>query len=187
MDTASTSTGQVPLEFAWRVHEYTTESIRFADAKAGAIAAWCSGFVAALFAARAHTLCRLDRLALPWGEHVSAPDTLFGGLAFGSFTFLGAGAIVALVAVLPRQPVAPPGQCTRSLIFWIEVLAQPTCSAYKEGLRRLSTGEAVEQVADHIYTLAYIATRKFKLVTLSVYLAFLGTVLSATLVLSGAL
>jgi len=41
-------------EFAWKVHAYTNDYIRFADAKAGVVITWCASLVALLFAAKAH-------------------------------------------------------------------------------------------------------------------------------------
>ena len=35
------------LEFAWKVHQYVGENIRFADTKASLVAAWCGGVIGA--------------------------------------------------------------------------------------------------------------------------------------------
>jgi hypothetical protein len=42
------------IEFAWHVHTYTNEYVRFADTKAAAVLAISAGLIGGLFAAKAH-------------------------------------------------------------------------------------------------------------------------------------
>jgi hypothetical protein len=73
------STQPTDTDFIWKVHSYTNEYIRFADAKAGAVIAWCSALTAALFAAKAHYKFR--------GSSID----FFGFLALVAFLSLAGG------------------------------------------------------------------------------------------------
>ncbi len=86
-------------EFAWKVHQYTNEYIRFADQKAGIVLAVETGLLAAAYAAKLHQACWPSRLTV---SEATLYDTTVGVLSWLAFAGLGLGAIFALWAVAPR-------------------------------------------------------------------------------------
>src|SRR4051812_42300970 len=79
-------------EFAWKVHAYLTDQIKFADAKAGAVFTLGSAIVGGLWASHAHRT--LNSAPSSWGWR--------GTVAAVAFLLLFTGLISAALVVRPR-------------------------------------------------------------------------------------
>src|SRR2546428_5070756 len=92
-------------EFLWKVHSYTNDYIRFADAKAGFSVGIASALLAVLYAAKCHelfvTLAPVQRTPLAW-------------VSVGAFLSLVASILAAVAAVRPRLWT----HSDKGFIFW---------------------------------------------------------------------
>ncbi len=157
------------LDFAWRVHSYTNDYIRFADQKAALLLAAQTALVAALYSAKLHQACSPARL--DWAG-ASPKDTLLGGAALAAFAALLTGCAYAVAAIAPRlrtqfyrtlrerllgsaQP-APKGD-----IYWKSVLAYASAGEYAQRIKSTDAADQTQAVCEHTYVLASIADGKF--------------------------
>jgi hypothetical protein len=157
-------------DFVWHAHAYTNDYIRFADTKAGAVIAWCSGLIAALFAAKVH-------------HHFmhASNSTVLGLLALVAFAALSAGLLAAFGAIHPRL-----WSSTEQVgfIFWERVRRHRDAAAFWEELKKHQAAACLtEETAGHLYDLAGICKSKYRWVAWSMWLALAGSVAGALVVL----
>ena len=176
------------LEFAWKVHAYTNEYIRFADSKAGLALAVVAGLVATLFGAKGHTHLHYSRLWFVCGA-IDGEATALGGLSLVGFLGLLAAAWLLIRAIWPRlwaksqadiekekaanPPVIPGG---RGLIFWDKVREHSTAAEYEGAVKQADVAAQLHQVADHVHTLAGIAKQKYDRILWAVLPGVIGAI-----------
>lgn len=164
-------------EFLWNVHSYLNEYIRFADAKAVVVIAWASALFGALHSADAHHF--LD----PRTFTLTSPEfwlSLHGIGAFLGFALLTGSFTVAVGSIIPRLwDGTKPG-----FIFWGNVLRYAGPADFYSAL--LNEPDLPRHLAEHIYTLARIATTKYSRIAWAIRLAFLGSIAAGLTVLCSA-
>jgi hypothetical protein len=149
------------LEYAWRVHEYINEYIRFSDSKGGAVIAFGSGLIAVLYAAGLHKEALL-KVPLQWGWS--------GILAAVSFCCLGAGIALAGFSIKPRLT----NEQSRGFVFWESILGYGTPADLWRDLRTRNEEHLGEHLVHHLHTLAGVCRRKYRWVGLSMWFTFIG-------------
>ena len=178
------------LDFAWKVHSYTNEYIRFADSKAGLTLAVAAGLVASLFGAKAHAYIHWSRLWFVCGQF-EWESTLIGIFSLVSFLGLLAAAVLLVWAIEPRiwskshedkrteMDAMPPLLVTsRGLIYWELVRAHGTAAAYEAELKDTDCNAQITQVTAHIFVLGDIAKRKYVRIKWAIWAGCLGTLAS---------
>jgi hypothetical protein len=170
-------------EFAWKVHAYTNEYIRFADTKAGAVIAWCGGLMGVLFAANAHH----HFMKAGWAGTWAATDCWVTSLAAASvlaFILLTLGAVAAFWCVKPRLWSTERSRThDRGFIYWEAVRAYGDASAFTEALGLQDTIALTQRTSEHVFVLGGIAKTKFLWVDRAIWLAFGGSLFAAIVAL----
>ncbi len=175
------------LEFAWKVHGYTNEYIRFADSKAGVALAIAAGLVASLFGAKAHTYLHYSRLWFVCGgfEWEATLVAVFSLVAFGG---LITAAVLLVWAIEPRlwkktpadgeaeKTVNPPLVAGRDLIYWESVREHGTGDGYDQAVRQTDPDTQLRQVTEHVFVLGDIAKKKYARIKWSIWAGVVGTV-----------
>jgi hypothetical protein len=135
-------------EFLWKVHSYTNEYIRFADAKAGFVVGFASAVLWALFAGRCHEMFIVvaprQWNALAW-------------LSLASYLLLLASILASITAVRPRLWAGS----SKGLIFWKSVTRYGDMDAYTNAVLAVSPDELPTHLANHVYALARVSGRKY--------------------------
>lgn len=160
-------------EFTWRVHTYTNEYIRFADAKAGAVFAIGSAVVGALWVSKAH-LSFVESSPIAW--------TGRAWLMLLSFILLAVGMLTSGVAVRPRLWTT---QSTPGLLFWERVAAHTSGTSYWTALTASRPEELSRQVAEHVYDLAKVARAKYRWASVATNVTLAGAILGSALLVLG--
>lgn len=162
------SAGEPCLESAWAIHSYVNEYIRFGDAKALVVIAWCSSLIAGLYSLNAH------RLIVDLWEQFSWPAVLHALGAVLAFGLLVAGFTFSVLAIRPNLTTSR----ERGVIFWQTVRNFDTGTDYAQHLRGMGVIEFHEEVGRHIFDIAGIATRKYWWVNRSIWLAAAGSIVA---------
>jgi hypothetical protein len=197
-------------EFVWKVHSYTNDYIRFADAKAGAMITWCAGLIALLFTIKAQNRF-MD--TGPTFTGIDFEATALGFLAVSAFILLAFSVLFGFLTVLPRLwdvdavpesvtwrmqewpkrlaliakefiaaflPIQPKHP---GLIYWNSVGAYQKPEAYAAAISGSTADELTAATAHHVHVLAGIARRKYYHVDCCIRLAFVGSVAALILAL----
>ena len=157
-------------EFTWKTHDYVNAYIRFADTKAGVVIVFCSGLMAALYAAKVH-IAILNTAPGVWGS-----IQVIGCFAWVVLVF---AAVCAALVVLPRLTSQQP----QGFIFWQSILAFKSADGFCQAYGARREAQLAEHLARHLYDLASVADRKYFWVGLSVWSALGGSILAATAIL----
>jgi hypothetical protein len=155
-------------QFAYFLHLYIRDFIKFADQKAGFVLAVTSAILAFLVKQGAQ-----KSLLAPLGNRSFSDWS-----AFFACLLVSLGAFVALLVVLPRLRGKPHG-----IVYWGAFLRLGDASAYKEALRPLDESQLVSAIIEHCYELAEIADRKYELLKWATWLGALGAVAAAFVLL----
>lgn len=189
----------IQIEFAWKVHGYTNDYIRFADPKAAFGMAAVSGLVACLFSLKAHQYPSIARVyESGYAAHVIA----YSVAVVASFALLLASAVIFTTVISPRlwriafesikhrirhwvtrllgeeKKSAPKD----GLIFWEEVLAQGSAEAYVKHLNSIDAKQALKEIANHTYTLAGVASAKYARLKLGIGTGVLGCLFAVVVI-----
>jgi Family of unknown function (DUF5706) len=164
------------FDFAWKVHAYICDYIRFADTKAAALIAWCTALITMLWSTKAHENFTGASVSL------SAIDWKTTALAWGSaaaFGCLACGIGFAFWSVKPSL-WSQDGAKTHSpgYVFWETIRAHGSVEQFRKGLTKMDSAGLAAQTAENTYVLAGIAKRKYKWVDWSIRLGCAGTVLA---------
>jgi hypothetical protein len=159
--------------FVWHTHSYTNEGIRFADTKAAAVVAWCSGLIAVLFAAKAH---RRFMDVSPTLTNIMWGETILGATSLLAFLLLAAAVLCAFLAIVPRlwSREGAAGHIP-GYIYWEVVRPHPSPAAYKTEVLTQNQETLLGHVVEHIYVLAGIAKKKYYWVSRSLWVAAIGS------------
>jgi len=158
------------MDLIWKVHGYTNEYIRFSDAKAGLILTYTSALIAGLYAAGLHhgftTVAPVN-----WGWN--------GVLAASAFGLLILAAAIAAWSILPRLW----SRQRIGFVFWESILAHGSADSFWTQLRGQSSEALVEHLAHHLFAIAGVCRRKYTLVSISLWIAGVGGLVGAGLLL----
>jgi hypothetical protein len=155
-------------QFAYFLHLYIRDFIKFADQKAAFTLAVTSGILAFLVRQGAQ-----KSLLAPLGNRSFSDWS-----AFFACLLVSLGAFMALLVVLPRLRGKPHG-----IIYWGAFLRLGDASAYKAALRPLDDNQLVSAVLEHCHELAEIADRKYEFLKWATWLGALGAVAAAFVLL----
>lgn len=155
-------------QFAYFLHLYIRDFIKFADQKAAFVLAVTSAILTFLVKQGAQ-----KSLLAPLGNRGFSDWS-----AFFACLFVGLGAFMALLAVLPRLRGKPHG-----IVYWGAFLSLGDASAYKAALQPLDENHLVSAVLEHCYELAEITDRKYELLKWAAWLGALGAVAAAFVLL----
>ena len=155
-------------QFAYFLHLYIRDFIKFGDQKAAFVLAVTSAILAFLVRQGAQ-----KSLLAPLGNRSFSDWS-----AFFACLLVSLGACMALLVVLPRLRGKPHG-----IVYWGAFLPLGDASAYKATLRPLDEHQLVSAVLEHCYELAEIADRKYELLKWATWLGALGAVAAAFVLL----
>lgn len=157
------------IDFAYFVHAYLRDSIKFADQKAAFILAIASGLLAFLVRQGAQKSLLTPLQIRQFSEWSAFFACLFTGLA----------ALFSLLVVLPRL-----GTKTGGPIYWRGITNLGSLPAYKAAIQGLDKNRIVMAVLDHCYELADIANRKFELLKWATWFGAFAAVAAAFVLLN---
>jgi hypothetical protein len=152
------------LDFAWKTHEYINNYIRFADTKAAFVVAWTSGLLAVLYGANAH---HIFVFGLDFSTAAVAPT-----LSLAAFLLLPAAFLIAVWSMIPRLPTTQ----RSGLVFWESILVHTNGELYARDLARRDEDSLSQHLCVQIHTVAGVAKTKYLYVSISMWLAFFGSI-----------
>lgn len=149
-------------EESWRLLQHVTESIKFADTKAGAVLAG-SGVLGGVLVTAAPTGHDFEAYPVP------------AVLTVLAIVCVGASALLSLLVLAPRLRAGEP----RSLIYF-DHIARRNRDAFVDNYRTLVEREddLIRQVADQIWANSQVARLKFRRVAVAVWSLGAGMVLA---------
>ncbi len=157
------------IDFAYFVHAYLRDSIKFADQKAAFILAIASGLLAFLIkqGAQKSLLTPLEiRRFSEWS-------------AFLACLLTGLAGLLSLLVVLPRL-----GTKTGGPIYWGGIKDLGGLPEYRATVQGLDKNRIVMAVLDHCYDLAEIANRKFELLKWATWIGAIAAVAAVIVLLN---
>jgi hypothetical protein len=164
------SDASVKTSFFWEVHKYMNEYIRFADAKAGFVAAGSTALIGALVS-----------------------SAIFDAFFKVSFSGLRMAALIGLLlllgalvfAVLTIRPRLHGKSLSGGYIFWESVAAHGSASTFRQAASKLDSEDQSAELLNHLFVLAQIAERKYARVNLSIWMGLCGGIVTAMVLFLG--
>lgn len=146
--------------FAWSIHGYLAESIRFADAKAAATFTFSSGLLGAL--------CAVHKGPWNFGQGTGTTAALF----WVGATSLVFAIVTSAWCVWPRLGTS----AKRGLIYWGHIVAHDSADKYSQAIGQVAPGSqaSVAEVSHHAYDLAVICRNKYRWLAMSMTLMLVG-------------
>jgi hypothetical protein len=168
---AATLADAAKQTFLWHAHSYVSESIRFADTKAGFAGSVAGALLAGLYGARVHVL------SVPLSDwNVAA------WLTFGAGVFLIASIGLAAWTVTPRTKSSQ----TKSFIYWQAISAHACQEQFQSDFAKASLLSLNEQLVQHLYDLSTkICVPKFRIVRLCLLCLCIGALLTIVVLFTG--
>lgn len=133
-------------EFASFAHQYIRDYIALADQKATFFFTGATALLAFLYNQNVS-----DHWLKPLMEW-----NILDTIAFVAMAALAAGALLALLVIIPRTPGS-----RRGFLFWQAIAEYDTGRQYSDELWRLSGPSLVQIKAEHCYELARVCRRKY--------------------------
>ena len=152
-------------QFAWNVHSYLCDFIKFGDAKAAFICGLSGSLVAGLIQ------------LVDWHKGVTA-ESILGAISIILFcvAFLCGFAAIwpNLFTLKSRKKKSHPNQLegdgketvTKGFVFWKCILAHGNANMFVSEMEQLSDSDPLKHVSHHNYELAEVADRKYWRITL---------------------
>jgi hypothetical protein len=153
-------------EFAYFLHQYLRDFIKFADQKAAFIFALSSGIAAFLVRSGAHKIFLTplsSRSFSDWAAFLACISAAVAGL-------------LSLAVVLPRLR----GRST-GVIYWKGIVGTGSALAYQGLLRAADNHRITGALLEHCYELAQIADRKYEILKWALWVGAVGVVASGVL------
>lgn len=155
------------LGFLWDVHKYFNQYIGFSDSRATTTTIVSTSLIGALYQTKVH-----EAFAGGTPGQWSRLDTL---ASVAAFVFLALGILFCIMTIIPRlKKTQAPG-----FVYWESVLQHGSAQRFWKHLHAISTQELAEHLADTVYVLAVISTRKYTLLRRGMISAFIGGTLGA--------
>ncbi len=151
-------------EYLWHVHQYVSESIRFADGKAGFCMAVSGGMLGAL--ASNHD----QRMG-------HSPMDLEGVCWIASCGLLTASFLAAVAVVFPRLRSHQP----KGFIFWRGISEYESQEVFSVSVLQVDKRELTEHLAQNLFAISLVATAKYRCIRTSIVLGCLGGFMAAFL------
>jgi hypothetical protein len=153
-------------DFLWQVHEYTNEYIRFADTKAAFIVAASTALIGTSISSLI-----LDSFLR------KAPSLWYGSqwLAALGLLLLSISLLLSLWAIKPRLWNKTP----IGFIFWESIFGHQSATKFSENIHKTTAHERTNAIAEHLFTLASVAKRKYAYVDYAIWVGGGGGVLTA--------
>lgn len=147
---------KIRFDFAARVHVYTHDYIRFADAKASAILAACGFIFTGL-------LTRADGIGSILAK---VSGSLCAMIWIVILSVIGITSLIftvgcCVLCIMPRL-----GSNGSGLVYWEQVAVD---AEYSKRVVSLTGDEATKEIADHVKAVSGVAREKFKYVRRALY------------------
>lgn len=155
-------------QFAYFVHQYLRDFIKFADQKAAFVMAIASAILAFLIKQGAHKSLLIPIRNRSFSEWAA----LFSCLLIALAGFL------ALLVVLPRL-----GGKGTGIIYWKGILQSRNSVEYATRVRTTHDDRLIGHVFDHCYELAGIANRKYEILKWAIWIGAIGCLAAASVLL----
>lgn len=162
---SGTSDVQVRLQFAEATHQYIRAYINAADQKATFFFTGATALLAFLY--RINVSGRWLKPVMDWN--------IIDAVSFIAMVALAAGALSALLVIIPRTPGS-----RRGFIFWEAIAEYDTGRHYADELSMLSPASLFQVKAEHCFDLAGVCRRKYQLLRWA--LCICGVGLAASLI-----
>jgi hypothetical protein len=157
-------------EYAWKVHSYINDYIRFADTKAAVIILFSSGLVAGLFRAGVHR------------KFVGCPATGLcglGGVACAAFFLLTLAVILSAWAIRPRLRTTQ----KTGFIFWDSIRNHGPVGTFIQEFDSKTDGQLRDHILHHVRDLSNVCHSKYFWVARSLWVAVIGALLAGFVML----
>lgn len=150
-------------QFAWQVHGYLNEYIKFADTKAALLAGLAGPLTIGIFSFNNWIL------AVDFKSLFSVTSALFFGFAFccafmSVWPNLFTSNLKRAKKGMPKIESLEQSEPDKGFIYWENIFAHSNANTFARELVQLSGDDQLQHVGKHCYELAKINRRKFKLV-----------------------
>ena len=152
------------IEFLWKQHDYISDFIKFADAKAGFIATVAIAVLGAMYSAHSGF-----SVTTPAHNHEIVNSRIMAAV---SITFFVGSILTAAWSIKPRQVTGK----TTGQISWVDIANYESAEDFdrahsEQGAQSLASGLSVQ-----VYKMATICKRKHHLVAWSLIFALIGAI-----------
>jgi hypothetical protein len=159
------------LKFLWEVLKYMDRYSASADSRATTTLVVASSLIGALYQTKVHQAFT----SATW-EHWFRPETL---AAVAAFICLVLGIYFCILVVIPRlKKTAAAG-----FVYWESVRQHGTQDEFWRKFASRSQTDMAEHLAQNVFVLAHITTRKYALLRRGMLSAFIGGILGATVLI----
>lgn len=152
--------------YLWNVHSYTNNYIRFSDAKAGVVIGFCVAALVGLHSTP-YTTELIRSSLMDWSLGLWAA-------ALATVAFMG-GACSAAWSIRPRLTNTQ----KRGFVFWDSIRGFGNVQDFVANLSKQSSIDLNKHLAEHLFTLADVCSKKYTWVNRGVLLALIGGLLGA--------
>jgi hypothetical protein len=156
-------------DFLWKVHSYTNDYIKLADTKAAFVAASTAGIIgAAMSTSMFDSILRSAPSSWSFLQWAAALGLLLLGVSF----------VMSIWVLWPRRWKSKhPG-----FIYWEAVIEHGDAKSFSAAIRSQTDSALTTSISNHVFVLAMIADRKYKLVGKAVETGVLGGVVTAVVI-----
>jgi len=171
---------QMTEAFAWRVHAYLNEYVRFADTKAAAVIAWSAALISVLFSRNSHA----HFMSGPAFSNITLGSAALSISSLLAFVLLALAVGAAFWCVKPSLWSRDNSKVhEKGSIYWEQIRAHDDAELFSATLLRKTPEQLLTECADHIFVLAGIAQHKYWWVDWSIRLATVGSLLAGLVAL----
>jgi len=151
-------------KFTEFVHVYVREYIRAADQKATFFFAGSTALLAFLYR---------NNVSVHWLKPVMQWNIL-DVISFVAMVALAAGALAAVLVVIPRTPGS-----RRGFVFWEAIAEYGGARDYADDVQTLSAATIGQIKAEHSYDLAKVCRRKYRMLRVALWICAAGLLASS--------
>ena len=146
-------------EFSAFAHQYIRDYIKLADQKATLFFTGATALLAFMY--NENVSARWLKPPMQW----NIPDAI----AFVAMVALAAGALLALIVIIPRTLGS-----RRGFLFWEAIAEYETGRQYSDELSLLSGPSLVQVKAEHCYDLAVVCRQKYRMLRCALWTGAVG-------------
>ena len=155
------------ISFLWKQHDYISEYVKFADAKAAFVATFATGLLGALLGKESPSSKLLPLNLLQ-------PHGMSEWLSTAALFCLSTTVLLSLLVVIPRIDVKSGRPRPMS---WIEIARYPDANAFAEKALGTSEDDASALLACQIFFMSLICARKNNLVRYAMFCLGISAIL----------
>jgi hypothetical protein len=156
---STTAETDAQSRFTEFVHVYIREYIRAADQKATFFFAGSTALLAFLY--RSNVSGHWMKPIMDWN--------ILDVVSFVAMTALAAGALAAVLVVIPRTPGS-----RRGLVFWEAIAEYSAARDYADDVATLSAATISQAKAEHSFDLAKVCRRKYRALRIALWICAVG-------------